>query len=432
MSINDENDTNSIKNLENNDINVIVGTILLFFSFIMVLFSIFGTNLIPMDLNFILLDIVVLINLLGYALVLLPIIPDRLKYIFEMDHPFSGWIILPLSFILSVIFITLITDLKETSNLSNPVIILKYLLYIIVPITIVSLTKIDALRFFFKNKIIDLILYLFILFWVWWGIEFTNDINLFPDLVKGFGYLLNLLAIATLTWSFFVLNDYEIQRSFTKLFTISNFKIILSFLAILLIIIVPIGLYVSFLKINFVNLTSKGFFGYLGYIFLAVVGVFLVQGIGEELLFRGFFYFTLMNKIKQFSEKARGYIMVILFFFVASLIALTPYIGLANPIKSGIVESGVIPLKTIYPVIAIIYFAIGIILMIKTKNISYAMVLWSSMLFGWAHFEDWRYLIFATVAGLGYCETYKRTDNLFAASVLHMLVDVIWGAILTT
>ena len=60
------------------------------------------------------------------------------------------------------------------------------------------------------------------------------------------------------------------------------------------------------------------------------------------------------------------------------------------------------------------------------------MVLWSSMLFGWAHFEDWRYLIFATIAGIGYCETYRRTNNLFAASVLHMLVDVTWGAVLST
>ena len=53
------------------------------------------------------------------------------------------------------------------------------------------------------------------------------------------------------------------------------------------------------------------------------------------------------------------------------------------------------------------------------------------MLFGWAHFEDWRYIIFATIAGIGYCDTYRRTNNIFASAVVHASVNTIWGIFLT-
>jgi membrane protease YdiL (CAAX protease family) len=118
-----------------------------------------------------------------------------------------------------------------------------------------------------------------------------------------------------------------------------------------------------------------------------------------------------------------------LFGAVSLLIFLTPFVGLADTIQEGIVKD--IPLEIIYPVISVIYFTIGLIFYLKTKDLVLTMVLWSSMLFGWAHFEDWRYLIFATIAGIGYCQTFRKTNNLFAASALHMLVDVIWGAVLS-
>ena len=412
-------------------INIAFGIILMFFAFIMVLYSIFGSNTpIKVNSDFFLLTIVIIINLVGYLLVLLPVIPEKIRYYFN-NYMINAWLIIPLILSISLILIELMGPLKEGRNINNLFILTKYYLYVLVPVTIVMLSRFDSLKKIFKDKLFDVVIFLFILFWTWWGIEFTGDLNLFPDLVVRFGYFLNLLAITTLTWSFFILEDYKIKRSFSRLFTPGNFKVIMSWLAVLLVIIVPIGLLVSFLQVNFDNLLNKGFFGAIGYLFLAVIGVFLVQGIGEELLFRGLFYFTLMNKIKELSEVVRGYVMITLFFIVAGLIALTPYVGLANNIKDSIVSSDTIPLKIIYPVIAIIYFAIGIIFMLKTKNLIYTMVLWSSMLFGWAHFEDWRYLIFATIAGIGYCETYRRTNNLFAASVLHMLVDVTWGAVLS-
>ncbi len=296
----------------------------------------------------------------------------------------------------------------------------------------VLFSRIDPFKKYFEDGLVNVTVFLFILFWTWWGIEFTGDLNLFPDLVKDFSYLLNLLAISTLTWTFFVMEDVGIKRSFSRLFTVSNFKVISAVFLILMVVIAPVGLIISFLQFNPGNLIDKGVLGAIGYLLLAVLGVFLVQGIGEELLFRGLFYFVLLTKIKSLSEEYRGYVLITLFFLVAILIVLTPFVGLANTIDTGIVNSDTIPLTVIYPIIGLLYFLIGIVFMVKTKNVTYTMVLWSSMLFGWAHFEDWRYLIFATIAGLGYCETYRRTDNLFAASVLHMLVDVTWGAILTS
>ena len=404
-------------------INIVFGIILMFFAFIMVLYSIFGSDTpIKVNSDFFLLTIVIIINLVGYLLVLLPVIPEKIRYYFN-EYLINAWLIIPLILSISLVLIGLMGPLKEGNNVNNLFILTKYYLYVLVPVTIVTLSRFDSLKKIFKDKLFKVAIFLFTLFWTWWGIEFTNDLNLFPNLVTGFSYFLNLLAITTLTWSFFILENFEIKRSFSRLFTIGNFKVILSWLAVLMVIIVPMGLLVSFLQINFDNLLNKGILG--------TVGVFLVQGIGEELLFRGLFYFTLMNKIKELSEEVRGYVMITLFFIVAGLIALTPYVGLANTIKDGIVNSDTIPLEIIYPVIAIIYFAIGIIFMLKTKNLTYTMVLWSSMLFGWAHFEDWRYLLFATIAGIAYCETYRRTNNLFAASVLHMLVDVTWRAILS-
>lgn len=422
----------SDEEIENNNINLLVGIFLVFFAFIVVLYSIFGSDIkLKFSSDYILLYLLIIVNLLGYVLVLLPLVQTKLHHLFNNHNTLLAWAVIPLLFVVSIVLLLLMGSLKEAQNFNDPLIIGRYLLYILVPVTLVTASWVGPIKKYFENALVDVCIFLFILFWTWWGIEFTNDLTLFPHLITGFGYLLNLLAITTLTWSFFVIDEVGIKRSFSRLFTVSNFKIILINFAILMVLIVPVGLLISFLQFTPGNLINKGILGAIIYLFLAVLGVFLVQGIGEELLFRGLFYFVLLTKIKELSDQYRGYILLALFFFVAVLIALTPYVGLANNINTGIVNSHTIPLKIIYPIIAIIYFVIGIVFMMKTKNVMYTMVLWSSMLFGWAHFEDWRYLIFATIAGLGYCETYRRTDNLFAASMIHMLVDVTWGAILT-
>ena len=417
---------------ENKTINLIVGSMLLFFAFIMVLYSIYGSKFsITINLDFLLLIIVIIVNLLGYAIILLPALLKRIQDTFVIQSVLISFLVVPFICILSILFINLMSTTQKTTSSSDILIVLRYLLYCLVPVTTVTLSRSRQLVELFENKLFAVILFLFLLFWTWWGIEFTNDLQLFPNLVNGFSYFLNLLAITTLAWSFLAIWDFEIDRSLSRLFTFSNLKIIFIIFIILMVLIVPAGLATSFLQINFNHLLNMGILGAIAYLFLAILGVFLVQGIGEELLFRAFFFYILKEKIKNLDERYRGYVLITLFFIVAGLISLTPYVGLANSINNGIVNSNDIPLQIIYPIIGILYFVIGIVSMIRTKNLTYTMVLWSSMLFGWAHFEDWRYVIFATIAGLGYCETYRRTNNLFAASAIHMLVDVTWGAILS-
>jgi len=57
---------------------------------------------------------------------------------------------------------------------------------------------------------------------------------------------------------------------------------------------------------------------------------------------------------------------------------------------------------------------------------------WSaSVLFGFSHitnlgFPNWRYVILATIAGLFYGWTWRRTNSIFASALVHALVDITW------
>jgi hypothetical protein len=56
----------------------------------------------------------------------------------------------------------------------------------------------------------------------------------------------------------------------------------------------------------------------------------------------------------------------------------------------------------------------------------------ASAVFGLAHitnngvFPNWRYAILATVAGLFYGRTWRKTNSIFASAIVHALVDTIW------
>jgi len=57
---------------------------------------------------------------------------------------------------------------------------------------------------------------------------------------------------------------------------------------------------------------------------------------------------------------------------------------------------------------------------------------WSaSVLFGFSHitnlgFPNWRYVILASIAGLFYGWTWRRTNSIFASALVHALVDITW------
>jgi uncharacterized protein len=62
----------------------------------------------------------------------------------------------------------------------------------------------------------------------------------------------------------------------------------------------------------------------------------------------------------------------------------------------------------------------------------------SSVLFGFSHitnngqFPNWRYVILATVAGLFYGYTWRRTNSIFASALVHASVDVTWHFLFRT
>jgi uncharacterized protein len=61
----------------------------------------------------------------------------------------------------------------------------------------------------------------------------------------------------------------------------------------------------------------------------------------------------------------------------------------------------------------------------------------ASMLFGFSHitnmgFPNWRYVILASIAGLFYGWTWKKTGSMFASAIVHALVDATWHFLFRT
>jgi len=55
----------------------------------------------------------------------------------------------------------------------------------------------------------------------------------------------------------------------------------------------------------------------------------------------------------------------------------------------------------------------------------------ASVLFGFSHitnmgFPNWRYVVLASIAGLFYGWTWRKTGSIFASAIVHALVDVLW------
>ena len=61
----------------------------------------------------------------------------------------------------------------------------------------------------------------------------------------------------------------------------------------------------------------------------------------------------------------------------------------------------------------------------------------ASVLFGFSHitnmrFPNWRYVILASIAGLLYGWTWRRTGSIFASAIVHALVDATWHFLFRT
>jgi len=58
-------------------------------------------------------------------------------------------------------------------------------------------------------------------------------------------------------------------------------------------------------------------------------------------------------------------------------------------------------------------------------------LLTASMLFGFSHitnlhFPNWRYVLLASIAGLFYGWTWRKTGSIFASAIVHAGVDILW------
>jgi uncharacterized protein len=61
----------------------------------------------------------------------------------------------------------------------------------------------------------------------------------------------------------------------------------------------------------------------------------------------------------------------------------------------------------------------------------------ASVLFGFSHitnlgFPNWRYVILATIAGLFYGWTWRKTGSIFASALVHGAVDAVWHFLFRT
>jgi membrane protease YdiL (CAAX protease family) len=61
----------------------------------------------------------------------------------------------------------------------------------------------------------------------------------------------------------------------------------------------------------------------------------------------------------------------------------------------------------------------------------------ASILFGFSHitnmgFPNWRYVILASIAGMFYGWTWRKTNSIFASAIVHALVDALWHFLFRT
>lgn len=294
--------------------------------------------------------------------------------------------------------------------------------------------------------------------WVWLPIEFGIVDDFLGRLELGDIPFDTLLALFAFIYALIFIRRHDMGLTFT----ISIEELIAASKAngILVLIILPLGILTSFLAPpnviweNFQTLLTE-FPGSFVDVILTFLLIFLGIALIEEIFFRGFIFKLLADKLKK------NYISPIWiyggFFGLTGLIVLTPWIDnvllvlsqwipLLSPLQEvvgslaeplGEVEGQAwplvenIPLEVLYLITAIFLAILGIVLILKTQDPVVVALVLSSILFGWAHFEDVRYIFFASIAGFAYGWTYWKTDKIVPAALVHMVVDAIWSILLS-
>ncbi len=294
--------------------------------------------------------------------------------------------------------------------------------------------------------------------WVWLPVEF-GVLDIWLGKIE-FGQIpsTTLLNLFAFMYAIIFIRNHEMGLTFSL--SKEDVLYLSKVNGIIIVLILPLGVIVEFLAPpqiiweNVVQLLTD-----LPESFVFIVTTFLLIFLGialiEEMFFRGFIQRLLELKFTEdgFHQKWMYFGVILL----VILITITPFVddiltslvgwnsffnpisvivgSLAKPLGEYEGQSWVlvesIPLELLYFFVALILGTAAIFIIYRTKDPIIAALVLSSILFGWAHFDDVRYIFFASIAGAGYGLTYHKTQKIVPAAIIHMIVDAIWSLILT-
>ncbi|MHA2502658.1 MAG: CPBP family intramembrane glutamic endopeptidase [Candidatus Kariarchaeaceae archaeon] len=299
--------------------------------------------------------------------------------------------------------------------------------------------------------------------WVWFPIEYGVIDDALGELTMSLIPLDAMIGIFALLWPLLTHGrhiswyHWDISKD--------DFMLVGKVSGVLTLAIVPLGILTNFITINpdnFLNpdivVSSNNVVNIVVYIILIFYLIFLVQGLMEETLFRDVIfkhqYYWLKDRFDASGRWDLGHVMIGLAgILVISIPAwddilnaaasILPFMGpvadrvgnMALPLGEyeGVAIPAIAdtPLWIFYVLVAILLVGISLLIYSKHHTPMMAALLVSSIIFGFAHFQDFRYVFFASIAGFGYGYTYYKTKNLVPAAMVHMGVDAVWVLLLT-
>ena len=280
--------------------------------------------------------------------------------------------------------------------------------------------------------------------WVWLPIEFGIVDDFIGRVELGAIPFDTLLVLFAFIYALIFVRHHDMGLTFS----ISKEDLINASKAngLLFLVILPLGMFSYFLAppdkiVENVFALVADFPVSLVNVVLTFILIFIGTALIEEMFFRGFTFNLLEEKFDNNNFSSGWWYGGML--ILIGLIIITPWIddillvlswiplfshiqdivgSLAEPLGDAegqawpLVQS--IPLEVLYMIVAVILGVAGIILIYKTRDPLVAALILSSILFGWAHFEDVRYIFFASIAGFAYGWTYWKTQKVVPAALL--------------